>query len=63
MKKTIVSFIVIAYNAGNKLISLLDDLNKQSYNHKCIEVILVDSSSSDNTKEIMYKLSYEMQEL
>lgn len=55
MKETIVSFIVIAYNAGNKLISLLDDLNKQSYNHKNIEVILVDSSSTDNTKEIMSK--------
>lgn len=53
MKQTIVSFIVIAYNAGNKLKTLLDDLKNQTYNHKYIEVILVDSSSTDNTKEIM----------
>lgn len=53
MKQTIVSFIVIAYNAGNKLKTLLEDLNNQTYNHKYIEVILVDSSSTDNTKEIM----------
>ena len=38
MKETIVSFIVIAYNAGNKLVSLLDDVNKQSYNHKSIDI-------------------------
>lgn len=54
MKKDIlVSFIVIAYNAGDKLTSLLEDLKKQSYNHKNIELILVDSSSTDNTKDIM----------
>ncbi|MDV4150375.1 glycosyltransferase family 2 protein [Clostridium sp. AL.422] len=52
-KDTLVSFIVIAYNAGNKLASLLEDLKKQSYNHNNIEIILVDSSSSDNTKDIM----------
>lgn len=53
MKQTIVSFIVIAYNAGNKLKTLLDDLKNQTYNHNYTEVILVDSSSTDNTKEIM----------
>ena len=54
MKKCIiVSFIVIAYNAGDKLTSLLEDLKKQSYNHNNIELILVDSSSTDNTKYIM----------
>lgn len=50
-----VSFIVVAYNAGNKLESLMSDLEKQDYNHKNIEIILVDSSSSDNTKEVMNK--------
>ena len=54
MKKNIlVSFIIIAYNAGDKLMSLLEDLKKQSYNHDNIEIILVDSSSTDNTKKIM----------
>ena len=50
-----VSFIVVAYNAGNKLENLLKDLKKQNYNHNDIEIILVDSSSSDNTKDVMMK--------
>lgn len=50
-----VSFIVVAYNAGNKLENLLGDLEKQEYNHSDIEIILVDSNSSDNTKDIMEK--------
>ena len=52
-KEKKVTFIVIAYNAGNKLNSLIKDLKNQTYNHKLIEVILVDSSSTDNTKDIM----------
>ena len=44
-----VSFIVVAYNAGSKLENLLEDLKKQDYNHNDIEIILVDSNSSDNT--------------
>lgn len=48
-----VSFIVVAYNAGSKLENLLKDLEKQNYNHNDIELILVDSSSSDNTKDVM----------
>ncbi|MEG1311768.1 MAG: glycosyltransferase [Romboutsia sp.] len=48
-----VSFIVIAYNAGDKLKSLMNDIRNQKYNHKLIEIILVDSNSSDNTKEVM----------
>ena len=48
-----VSFIVIAYNAANTLSSLLDSLKEQTYNHKNIEVILVDGNSTDNTREIM----------
>lgn len=51
----LVSFIVVAYNAGNKLESLFEDLKKQKYNHKDIEIILVDSDSPDNTKEVMNK--------
>lgn len=50
-----VSFIVVAYNAGNKLENLLKDLEKQDYNHNDIEIILVDSNSSDNTKDVMMK--------
>ena len=50
-----VSFIVVAYNAGNKLENLLKDLEKQDYNHNDIEIILVDSNSSDHTKDVMMK--------
>lgn len=50
-----VSFIVVVYNAGDKLENLLKDLEKQDYNHDDIEIILVDSNSSDNTKDVMMK--------
>lgn len=48
-----VSFIVVAYNAGNKIENLLMNLEEQDYDHSNIEIILVDSNSTDNTKEIM----------
>ena len=48
-----VSFVVIAYNAGDKLSNLLKDIEMQDYIHKEVEIILVDSNSTDNTKEIM----------
>lgn len=53
----LVSFIVVALNAGNKLNSLINELQKQDYEHKNIEIIFVDSDSNDNTKEIMFKLA------
>jgi glycosyltransferase involved in cell wall biosynthesis len=49
----IVTIGVIAYNEKNSLGSLLKDICAQSYDHKKIEVILVDSNSTDNTKKIM----------
>ena len=49
----IVSFIIVAYNAEKVLKSCLDCLKKQTYPHNEIEVILVNSASSDKTKEIM----------
>lgn len=52
-----VSFIVIAYNAGDKLKSLINDIKNQTYDHSLVEVILVDSKSSDNTKEVMNEFS------
>lgn len=52
-KEKKVTFIVIAYNAGDKLKSLIEDLKNQTYNHKLVEIVLVDSSSTDNTKAIM----------
>lgn len=51
----IVSFIIVALNAENVLNNILSDLEKQTYDHKKIEVVLVDSFSSDKTKSIMEK--------
>ena len=53
----LVSFIVVAYNAEQKLDSLLNDLKKQDYDHKNIEVILVDGYSDDDTKQVMEKFA------
>lgn len=50
-----VSFIIVTYNGGENLSFLLEDLKNQSYPHKKIEILLVDSNSTDNTKEIMNK--------
>ena len=49
----IITVGVIAYNEKNKLGFLLKDICAQTYDHKKIEVILVDSNSTDNTKVIM----------
>ena len=48
---------MVALNAGDKLNSLIKDLKKQDYQHKNIEIIFVDSNSSDNTKEVMYSFA------
>lgn len=49
----IVTFIIVAYNAEKYLNDALECLKKQDYNLKKIEVILVDSNSSDKTKYVM----------
>ena len=49
----LVSFIIVAYNAEKFLVNSLNSLLKQKYDLKKIEVLLVDSVSSDNTKKIM----------
>lgn len=49
----VVSFVVVAYNAGNSIEKLFECLQKQTYPHEMIEVILVDGNSSDRTKAIM----------
>lgn len=55
-----VSFIIIAYNAEETLGTLLENLKEQDYNHELIEVILIDSNSTDRTMEIMnnFKKNY-----
>ena len=47
------SFVIIAYNAAKYLSGLLDDLLNQDYSLEEIEIILVDSDSTDATRRIM----------
>lgn len=49
----IITIGVIAYNEKNSIGSLLKDICAQSYDHKKMEIILVDSNSTDNTRKIM----------
>ncbi len=57
----IVSFIIVAYNAQNVIKSSLDCLRNQTYEHKKIEIIFVDSNSTDETKKEMldFKQKYD----
>lgn len=55
----LVTFIIIARNAGEKIDSLFIDLLNQDYPKKDTELILVDSSSKDDTKERMLRFCKE----
>lgn len=48
-----VSLCVVAYNEELFLPNLLRDLKNQTYSHNLTEIVLVDSNSSDKTKDIM----------
>ena len=50
---TKVSFIVVAYNAESCLGALLEDLLAQTLPPSCMEALLVDSASSDSTRQMM----------
>ncbi|HGD7086967.1 glycosyltransferase family 2 protein [Enterococcus faecium] len=52
MKKTI-SIIIVAKNEEKVINRLFNDINKQSYPHELIDIILVDSMSVDNTLKLM----------
>lgn len=49
----LVSFAIVAFNEAKMLPNVLEDLKKQDYPHDKIEVLLIDSMSSDDTKVIM----------
>ena len=42
-----VSICIVAYNEENYLPNLFHDLNEQTYPHEKIEIVLVDSMSTD----------------
>ena len=54
-----VSFIVVALNAEKTIGPLLECLRRQTYPHELIEVVLIDSLSSDATKEKMQRFQAE----
>lgn len=44
---------VVAYNEHDALLCVLDDILAQDYPHELIEVFLIDSASTDDTRSIM----------
>ena len=48
-----VSLCVVAFNEEKFLPRLLSDLEKQAYPHELTEIVLVDSNSTDKTKQVM----------
>ena len=58
----LVTFIIVAYNAEKVIESCLTSLKNQNYPHEEIEVILVDSSSTDNTKQLMMQFQEKAKE-
>ncbi len=53
----IVSLAVVAYNEEQMLPRLLEDICRQDYPHEKIEILLIDSISTDRTREIMEEFS------
>ncbi len=49
----LVTFIIVAYNAEKVIVNCLKCLENQNYPHDQIEVLLVDSNSTDKTREKM----------
>ncbi|MEF2953577.1 MAG: glycosyltransferase family 2 protein [Blautia sp.] len=58
----IVSICIVAYNEEKSLPGLFQDILKQTYPHDNIEVVLIDSGSTDSTKNMMIKFKEEHQE-
>ena len=56
----IVSVCVVAYNEEKVLGKLLEDIQAQDYDHGKMEVVLIDSMSTDSTKEIMDRFQQQM---
>lgn len=52
-----ISVAVIAYNEEATLNRILDNIKLQDYDHSKMEVVLVDSASTDSTKDIMLEFA------
>ena len=55
-----VSLCVVAYNEEIFLPDLLKDFKKQTYPHDLIEIVLIDSKSTDTTKQIMNEFAQKL---
>ncbi len=53
MDKLFITMCVIAYNEENSIKNILDCIKSQDYEHKAMEVVLVDGMSTDRTRDIM----------
>lgn len=51
-----ITIAVIAYNEENTIKNILDDISRQDYDHNLMEVVLVDSASTDGTKAVSRSL-------
>ena len=58
-----ITIAVIAYNEENTIKNILDDISRQDYDHSLMEVVLVDSASTDGTKkrQVLLLHMYQMQ--
>ena len=54
-----ITIAVIAYNEENTIGEILNDISMQDYAHSSMEIILVDSASTDNTRLVMEKFARE----
>ena len=51
-----ITIAVIAYNEENTIKNILDDISRQDYDHNLMEVVLVDSASTDGTRRLCRSL-------
>ena len=56
-KVMFITICVIAYNEEQTLPAILKDIAAQDYAHDSMEVVLVDSASTDRTREIMQQFA------
>lgn len=57
-----VSLCVIAYNEENSLPHLFSNVLEQTYPHEKMEIVLIDSSSTDKTKQVMLRFQQDYKE-
>ena len=54
-----VSVCIIARNEGKVIQSLFENMKSQDYSHKDMEIVLIDSMSTDNTRALMQQFADE----